>query len=149
MSLDLKVRQAALYIAAIVVYNLPNFKNQYTVYMEKESTQQKDHNSISWFHGVFPVLYSILASFQKTFTLPQKQNWKLSVKQVNLVMFNYNSFIRVRNNNDNEVVVAGGNSNGLAKLLQKIVSINMKVIAFESGIKNRKQKQPPETRGIL
>ena len=64
-------------------------------------------------------------------------------------MFNYNSFIRVRNNNDNEVVVAGGNSNGLAKLLQKIVSINMKVIAFESGIKNRKQKQPPETRGIL
>ena len=47
LSLDLKVRQAALYIAAIVVYNLPNFKNQYTVYMEKESTQQKDHNSIS------------------------------------------------------------------------------------------------------
>ena len=64
-------------------------------------------------------------------------------------MFNYNSFIRVRNNNDNEVVVAGGNSNGLAKLLQKIVSITMKVIAFESGIKNRKQKQPPETTGIL
>ena len=47
LSLDLKVRQAALYIAAIVVYNLPDFKNQYTVYMEKESTQQKDHNSIS------------------------------------------------------------------------------------------------------